>query len=41
MDGRAQGIEIGDAVLVLDDELAIDQRSLARELAGSFDYTAI
>ena len=30
VDGRSKGMEIGDAVLVLDDHLAIDQGRLRR-----------
>jgi hypothetical protein len=41
VNGRAQGIEVGDAILVLDDDLAIKNGGLAGELAGSFDNSAI
>src|SRR4029079_19574525 len=41
VDGRAQGVEVGDTVLILDDHLAVDQRRLAGELAGSLDEPAI
>jgi hypothetical protein len=37
MDRRTQGIEIGDAIFILDDELAIDQGRLAGELGSSID----
>jgi hypothetical protein len=35
MDRRTQGIEIGDAIFILDDELAIDQGRLAGSLAAA------
>jgi hypothetical protein len=38
---RAQGVEVGDAVLVLDDDLAIDQRRRAGELGARLDHPAI
>jgi hypothetical protein len=36
-----QRIEIRDAILVLDDQLAIDQRSFAGEFGSGLDYPAI
>jgi hypothetical protein len=41
VDGRAEGVEVGDAVLVLDHDLAIDQGSLTAQLAASIDHPAI
>ena len=41
VDGRAEGIEVGDAVLVLDDHLAIDQGGLAGQLAAGIDHPLI
>jgi len=41
VDGRAQGIEIGDAALILDDDLAVNDGCLAGEIAGSLDHPAI
>ena len=41
VDGRSQGIEIGDAVLVLDHHLAIDHRGLAGQLAAGLDHPPI
>jgi hypothetical protein len=41
MDVPAQGIEVRDAVLVLDDYLAIDQGRLATELGAGPDHPAI
>ena len=37
VDRRAKGIEVGDAVLVLDDHLAIDQGRLAGQPAAGVD----
>jgi hypothetical protein len=34
-------MEVGNAILVLDDDLAIDQGCLAGKLGRSFDYPAI
>ena len=34
VDGRAQGIEVGETILVLYDDLAIQQRGIARELGA-------
>jgi hypothetical protein len=39
VDGRAQGLEVGDAVLILDDDLAIDQGRFAGQLAASLDHS--
>ena len=36
-----RGVEVGDAVLVLDNDLAIDEGRFAGELGGSFDHPAI
>jgi hypothetical protein len=41
VDGRAQSIEVGDAVLILDDDLAIDDGCLAGELPQSFDHPVV
>ena len=41
VDGRSKGIEIGDAVLILDDHLAIDQGRFAGQLAASIDHPPI
>jgi hypothetical protein len=41
VNGRAQGIEVGDAVLVLNDYLAIEEGRLAAELGSSLDHPAI
>ena len=41
VDSRAQGIEVGDAVLVLDDDLAIDHGRFAGQLGAGLDHPAI
>jgi hypothetical protein len=41
VNGRAERVEIGDAVLVLDDDLAVDQRCLAGKLGAGVDHAAI
>jgi hypothetical protein len=41
VDGRTEGVKIGDAVLVLDDHLAIDQDRFAGQLAASLDRPPI
>src|SRR5262245_59128734 len=41
VDGPPQGVEVGDAVLVLDNGLTINQGRFAGELAGSLDHPAI
>jgi hypothetical protein len=41
VDGRAQRVEVGDAVLVLDEDLAVNEGSLAGELDASLDHPAI
>ena len=38
VDSRAQGIEVGDAILVLDNDFAIDDSRLTRESRDSLDY---
>ena len=37
VDGRAESIEVGDAVLVLDDHLAIEHGGLTGQLAAGID----
>jgi hypothetical protein len=37
VDGRAKRIEVGDAVLVLDDDLTVNQRRLAGQLGGVYN----
>jgi hypothetical protein len=39
--GRAQGIEIGDAIFVSNDELAIDQGRFAGELGSNMDHAVV
>jgi len=41
VDGGAQGIEVGETILVLYDDLAIQQRCLAGELGGGIDNPPI
>jgi hypothetical protein len=41
VDGRSEGFKVGDALLILDHDLAIDQGRFAGELAGSLDHPAI
>jgi hypothetical protein len=41
VDGGAERIEVGDAVLVLEDDLTVDQGSLTAQLAASIDRPAI
>jgi hypothetical protein len=41
VDGRAQRVEVRDAVPVPDNKLAIDQRCLAWQLGGSIDHATI
>ena len=41
VDRRAERIEVGDAVLVLDDHLPVNQRRLAGQLGGGVDDPAI
>jgi hypothetical protein len=41
VDGRAQRVEVGDAVLVLDEDLAVNEGSLAGELDAGLDDSAI
>jgi hypothetical protein len=41
MDARAQSVEVGDAVLVLDDDLAVDQRRLSGEAGACIQHPVI
>jgi hypothetical protein len=41
IDGRAERIEVGDAVLALDDDLTVNQRRLARQRGGGVDNPVI
>ena len=41
MDGRVQGIKVGEAVLILHDNLAVHDGCLAGEFAGSLDHPPI
>ena len=41
VDGRPEGFKVGDALLILDHDLAIDQGSLPAQLAASIDNPAI
>ena len=41
VDGRSEGIEVGDAVLVLDHHLAIDQGGLAGQPGAGLDHPPI
>src|SRR4051794_25011036 len=41
VDGRAQGIEVGDPVLVLDDDLAVNEGGVAWKLGCSFGHPRV
>jgi hypothetical protein len=41
VDGRTECIKVGDAVLIIDDDLAVYQCRIAGEFAGSIDHPAI
>jgi hypothetical protein len=41
VDSRSKGVEVGKAVLVLDDHLAIDQGGLAGQPGASLDHPLI
>jgi hypothetical protein len=41
VDGRPEGFKVGDALLILDDDLAIDQASLTAQVGASIDRPAI
>jgi hypothetical protein len=41
VDGRAEGVKIGDAVLVLDNHLAIEQGGFAGELGAGLDHPPV
>jgi hypothetical protein len=41
VDSRSQGFEVGDAVFILDDDLAINEGRMAGQLGASIDHPAI
>src|SRR5688572_1781829 len=41
LDGGSEGSEVGKAVLILNDDLAVDQGRLALELAAGLDHAAV
>jgi hypothetical protein len=38
VDGRPESFKVGDAALVLDNDLAVDQRRLTGQLGGGIDH---
>lgn len=41
VDGRPEGFKVGDALLILDHDLASDQGSLTAQVGASIDHPAI